>query len=214
MASPQKENGYTAIANEIMEALARFRIPGEARQMLDVIIRKTYGYNKKEDMIATSQFCDFTGLKSFIIHRARKRLLLANLITVSKNANSQVLSYSFQKNYKKWIAVSKKAHCAKKEDTVSKKVLSTVTIIDAHKRQRTKDNIQKKEKLSTEDFITALKQNPAYSHIDINTELNKMDAWFIRNPDRKKSLAFINNWLNKIEKPQEDPRLKALLETK
>ena len=47
MANPQKENGYTSIANDIVEALAGIRIPGEARQCLDVILRKTYGWNKK-----------------------------------------------------------------------------------------------------------------------------------------------------------------------
>ena len=60
MANPQKENGYTAIANEIMEALCRHRIPGEDRQVLDVIFRKTYGFNKIEDYISLSQFVDMT----------------------------------------------------------------------------------------------------------------------------------------------------------
>lgn len=47
MANPQCENGFTKIANELMEALAKIRIPGEARQVLDVIFRQTYGWNKK-----------------------------------------------------------------------------------------------------------------------------------------------------------------------
>jgi phage replication O-like protein O len=154
VANPQIENGYTKIANEIMESLAKIRIPGEARQMLDVIIRKTYGFNKKEDQIATSQFCELTGLKPFIIHRARKRLLLSKLITVSKNANSQIISYSFQKDYSKWVTISKNAQCAKKSSTVCKnahnsmqKCSPTVTIIDVHKRKKetiTKETIQKK----------------------------------------------------------------------
>ena len=50
MVSPQWENGYTKIANEILESLARIRINGEARQVLDVIIRKTYGYGKKTEI--------------------------------------------------------------------------------------------------------------------------------------------------------------------
>ena len=56
MASPQLKDGYVAIANEIMDALAHIRIPGEARQVLDVILRKTYGWKKKEDEISLSQF--------------------------------------------------------------------------------------------------------------------------------------------------------------
>ncbi len=136
MPNPQKENGYTAIANEIMDALAKFRIPGEARQMLDVIIRKTYGFNKKQDQIATTQFMQATGLKRFIIHRARKRLLLANLITVSKNDNSQILTYSFQKDYEKWIQLAKKITVSKKGLNSKQKSAQTVTIIDDHKRQK------------------------------------------------------------------------------
>lgn len=46
MAEPQKENGYTPIANEIMDALCRIRIPGEERQVLDCISGKhTAGIN-------------------------------------------------------------------------------------------------------------------------------------------------------------------------
>ncbi|MEK6829235.1 MAG: replication protein, partial [Nanoarchaeota archaeon] len=129
------ENGYTKIANEIMEALMRFRIPGEARQMLDAIIRKTYGFNKKEDTISSSQFVEMTGLPKFIIHRARKRLQYANLITVSKNANSPYLTYSLQKDFSKWIPVCKNANSKQKSHQVyAKKVTKGVTNIDGHKR--------------------------------------------------------------------------------
>lgn len=139
--NPQKENGYTAIANEIMEALARFRLPGEARQMLDVIIRKTYGFNKKKDQIATSQFMKATGLHNFSIHRARARLLLAKMITVSKNANSQILTYSFQKDYDKWIPYAKKHTVSKNANHCKQKSAQTYRNNAIHKRH--KDTITK-----------------------------------------------------------------------
>jgi phage replication O-like protein O len=157
MANPQKENGYTAISNELMEALAKIRIPGEARQVLDVIIRKTYGFNKKVDQIATSQFMELTGLKRGTIHRARKRLLYTKLITVYRNDNGQSLSYSLQKDYHKWIPVYKNEQCTKMHRTVPiietdciQKCIQSVPIIEAHKRKKdtyTKDTIQK-----TRDF--------------------------------------------------------------
>ena len=69
MSSPQVENGHTRLANEIMEALCRFRIPGVERQVLDAILRKTYGWHKKKDAISLSQFVQMTGIsKSHIIH--------------------------------------------------------------------------------------------------------------------------------------------------
>lgn len=75
MASPQIENGFLKIANDIWDALARIRISGEEWQILNVVIRKTYGFNKKEDRISLSQFALSTGLKKPNIIRARQKLL-------------------------------------------------------------------------------------------------------------------------------------------
>jgi phage replication O-like protein O len=87
MASPQKENGYTAIANEIMDALAKIRIPGEERQVLDSILRKTYGWNKCEDPIALSQFVEMTGLNKPHIVRSINGLLLKKVIIITQKGN-------------------------------------------------------------------------------------------------------------------------------
>jgi len=54
---------------------------------------------------------------------------------------------------------------------------------------------------SDEEFIISLKNNSAYKHIDIISELGKMDAWLSARPGRQKTRRFIVNWLNKIEKP-------------
>jgi len=88
MASPQKENGYTPIAHTIMEALAKIKIPGQARQILDVIFRKTYGWNKLDDKISLKQFVEFTGLSKVRICRGIQRLLSMNIITKNGNAMS------------------------------------------------------------------------------------------------------------------------------
>ena len=80
MASPQKENGYIAISSELFEAMARFRIPGECEQVLKVIIRKTYGFNKKQDSISNSQFVSSTGLKKGNVSRALSKLITNKLV--------------------------------------------------------------------------------------------------------------------------------------
>ena len=49
MASPQKENGYTPIAHEILEALAKQLLSPDEWRILMIIFRKTYGWDKKED---------------------------------------------------------------------------------------------------------------------------------------------------------------------
>ena len=53
----------------------------------------------------------------------------------------------------------------------------------------------------TQDFIFSLKNNVAYKHINIDTELAKMDAWLSAHAGRKKTKRFVINWLNKVEVP-------------
>ena len=101
MASPQKEHGYTAIANEIMEALALMRIPGEARQILDVVIRLTYGWNMKTRQITYSEFTARTGLQARHVFRALRSLLEHRLI----ERNSE--GFRLQKDYEAWLPYSK-----------------------------------------------------------------------------------------------------------
>jgi len=105
MASPQTKNGFTRIANEIMDALTRTRIPGEARQCLDFIIRKTYGYGKKEDAISLSQFSYFTGLHRSSVCRGINQLVEMKLIY--KKATSLIAKYRFNKDFDTWQVVAK-----------------------------------------------------------------------------------------------------------
>lgn len=71
-------------------------------------------------------------------------------------------------------------------------------------RSSTKQNSTSHSKhLTTEEFITSLKTNSAYTHINLGAELAKMDAWLTAHPGRKKTKRFVLNWLNKIEPPLE-----------
>jgi len=126
-----------------MEAFGKFRISGEVRQVLDVIIRKTYGFNKKKDKISTSQFEIHTGLDKKTIHRARRKLLEMNLITIYKNEDSQILSYSFQKDYNKWKQSPKMNTVPKFAPKQSLNLRQTVPNIATHNNNTTKDSITK-----------------------------------------------------------------------
>ena len=137
MASPQLEDGYVQIANEIWEQLARIRIPGESMQVLLVIIRKTYGFHKKEDWISLSQFVESTGINKQNISRAISKLSSMNLINVIKKDNDYHARYCFNKNYDTWKPLSKKIKTFIKKDKepLSKKITT--------KYNSTKDNITK-----------------------------------------------------------------------
>lgn len=137
MASPQWENGYTKIANELLEALCRVRISGEARQVLDVVIRKTYGYNKKEDRIALSQLCFGTGLKKSTVCKAIVKLQVMNLITKKDNGEGNI--FKFNKDYSSWKPLPKKVTLPKKVMGGTPKRKQGVPKKETYKRNYTKE---------------------------------------------------------------------------
>ena len=80
MANPQLENGYTRIANEILEELAKFPFNGSQLRMILFLLRKTYGYRKKTDKISLSQWEKGTGLNKRTIQRELIQLEAMNVI--------------------------------------------------------------------------------------------------------------------------------------
>lgn len=117
MASPQVENGHIDIANEIAEQFCRYRISGEEWMVLWAIIRKTYGWKKKEDRIALSQFAVMTGLKKPHIVRALRKLQSKRIIVI-KNDTTDINSYRFNKDFDKWESLSKKIPSYFKESSL------------------------------------------------------------------------------------------------
>lgn len=141
MANPQKENGYTIIANAIMEAFARTRIRGEARQVLDCILRKTYGYRKRVDNISLSQFMLATGLPKIAVCKAVRHLCRLNIIT--KKGNQDIPSYSLNKDFDTWKPLPKKVIITKKGNHRYPKRKSSLPKKQTTKETTTKETITK-----------------------------------------------------------------------
>jgi len=139
---PQKENGFTPIANEIMEALVRFHIPGSEMRCLLFILRKTYGYHKKTDAISLSQFERATGIDRKSICRALNGLADKNIVLIKKGggkfATTSISKYRFNKHFNTWRNSVKKATGSGK----------TVTQVVA-KKPHTKDIITKDREIYT-----------------------------------------------------------------
>lgn len=198
MANPNVSK-FTKISTELLEALCKIRISGEARQMFDTIIRKTYGWSKPTDRISTTQFMEATGLSKGAVQRGRKKLVEMNLIGVSKNVYTKALSYHIIKDYDKWKVYTKRYTVYQNVSTVYTKTCPKVY----PKKSPTIDNIDTIQKIvvSDKDFLLSLKHNSSYKHIDVEHELGKMDAWLSTRKGRLKTRRFIVNWLNKVEKP-------------
>lgn len=79
--SPQVEDGFVRIATELHQALARSRMTGNERAVVDTVIRFTYGYQRTEARITGETFAQWTGLdrsdcNSIVSELVRRRILL------------------------------------------------------------------------------------------------------------------------------------------
>lgn len=165
------------IAIEIMEAFGRTRISGEARQILDIILRKTYGFHKKSDAISISQFFEAAGgMKKPSICRAIHHLVSMNIISEEANVSNNANIYAFNKDFDSWkplakkLIVSEKAkkRLQKRKQSLAKKLYT----ID--KRKKIKDNAanaaeppsKKKQAkdddtpLSVTEYVKKMKESP------------------------------------------------------
>jgi len=96
--SPQKENGFTPIANEILEALARTKFTELETQALFLIFRNTYGWNRKVWEIRRWKVFEQIGITPNRIKDTLYKLADRNII----HLDWQAKTISFQKDYSIW----------------------------------------------------------------------------------------------------------------
>ena len=102
MASPQKENGYTAIANEIYEHIAKCILTGNQRSVLDVVLRMTYGYSRKYAPLSLTYIEKATGIDKHQVSKLVKKLSDMKMISVEPATGVNPQRIAFQKDWEKW----------------------------------------------------------------------------------------------------------------
>lgn len=100
MAGAQLENGYTRIANELMEAAL---VAGFSKRQLLVffwICRKTYGFNKKTDDMTVQQIANGTALQRQHASAALSELVEKRAVLKRDGVHGYVLGIN--KNFSEW----------------------------------------------------------------------------------------------------------------
>jgi phage replication O-like protein O len=101
--SPQLENGYTRISNEIIEKVAAADFNGTAYKIIMVIWRNTYGYNRKSHKISEGFMSKSTGISKRYISKELNKLIDNNVITVYKESTyTEAKELGFNKNIDEW----------------------------------------------------------------------------------------------------------------
>ena len=152
---PQLEDGYIRIANELFDAILEKLASYRHTKVVLAILRKTYGYQKKEDDITISQLAEMTGIHRNNVGAALKELEQMRVINPVR-AGSHGLMIGINKRHAEWVGEEAKARgpgrkaikliepqegnqidCAEQ----SKQCMSAINLIEtgnqnvAHKRQ-------------------------------------------------------------------------------
>lgn len=240
MTGIQPENGHTDLANELLEAMGRFRIPGMERQVFDVIMRKTWGWKKKCDRIALSQLVEATGMSKPNVSRSLSKLIINRLVIKSDN------KLQINKNYLEWIpfGVIKSDNGEKLSKVITNVIKSDnrgYSKVSTTKETITKETIQKGKaetfleafnKLRGTNFRTTLSWSDnfafwlkSYSLEEIirAVKLARFDPWMdevitpellFRTRNKNGSCDYIGKLLNiKVKLSEEDKLLKEGLAT-
>ncbi|MBP1035858.1 replication protein [Serratia fonticola] len=95
------ENGYTRIANELLEAVIGAGLTQNQLLITLAIIRKTYGYNKPADWVGNAQLSELTGLPETRCSTERNKLVKMNILAVTGRLvgiNKEVTSWKTKVN--------------------------------------------------------------------------------------------------------------------
>ena len=217
MASPQKENGYTPIANEILEELVKIDLLGAEFRVLFFIIRKTYGYHKKQDRISFTQFEKSTGISRPTINKTLKNLMAKGLIVKICLPGGNI-GYSFIKDHENWVV---KTHLLVKGTWVTSKDVYTKTSKDVLTHKRKKEIIQKKENSSS--YLKEIPEedlNEFHSRFDCSKSVikDKAESLYLYCSSKGKKYSnyksFLLNALKKDfpKRPQSEKNLTSQLE--
>lgn len=103
MANPQLENGYTPIANELLEAIYSAKLNGTQSDIILMICRYTYGFSRKSHSLSESFIANAVGSHKSQVKKELKTLISMRIISVlSEPTFSTPREIAINKNYEEW----------------------------------------------------------------------------------------------------------------
>lgn len=148
MANPQKENGSTDIANELLEVIYSSNFNAPQLDIIYCLIRYTYGFHRKSHKLSINFIAKATKRHKITISKELVKLIDKNVINVEqKSTYSTSRILSLNKNYSTW-GVSQ-------NETVSQNGASTVSQNETvGVSQNETKKLKKETKKETKDIHT------------------------------------------------------------
>ena len=104
MAKPQLQNGYTPIANELLEKVYQLKLNGTQFKIIMCIWRFTYGFSRKEHELSESFISSAIDTDKRQVRRELNNLIKLNVLVVTREATfTSTRKIKFNKYYTKWL---------------------------------------------------------------------------------------------------------------
>lgn len=153
MSGPQKEHGYTPVANEIIEKLIKLPLNGTQWRIIAVVWRYTYGFSRKNHALSEGFISKGTGIHKKQIQREMNELINNCILSVVKEATfSSSRIIEFNKHYESW-EVTKKIPGNKKVTHTGSELVTTTGSELVTQENNNKTNIKTNEH---EEFFESL----------------------------------------------------------
>ena len=149
MRGPQLEDGYTRIANTLLEAIYQTKFNATQLKILLLIIRYTYGFNRKSHDLSLSFIEKATGISKRYVSSELNRLIENRVVIVYENhTNTQSRRIGLNKNYTEWgirsnlPQLKNPSTVEEKQDTTVEQSFYTTVEQSFYQERQYKDNIK------------------------------------------------------------------------
>lgn len=103
MANPQIENGYTAVANEILDHLYKQPLNGTELKVIMCILRYTFGFQRKSHKLSATFIAKWGNCDLRTVKRALKKLKQDRVIIyINSERKGVTAELMFNKDYEQW----------------------------------------------------------------------------------------------------------------
>lgn len=115
MGSPQIEDGYTKVANELLEAIIATDLASRKLRCFLAVMRKTYGWQKKSAAISYSEISKMTNIKGQQhVIKAINELVEDEILKRTKSQTGNI--YEINKKYRTWKPFPQDVSLFQKQD--------------------------------------------------------------------------------------------------
>ncbi len=119
MAGPQLENGFTQIANELLEAIMRTNFNATQLKIIFCVIRFTYGFQRKSHTLSISFISRHIGISKRNISDELSKLINSNVLIVPEDYTATTgRKLQLNKDYKEWVGCRSIVQQVKNSSTV------------------------------------------------------------------------------------------------